>query len=69
MLVAGIYTCITYFGQQRPVEGWAPLMGMLSVGFFGIFLVLTLVIKYLDVILKLIFQRQKYMVSSIEKIK
>ena len=69
MLVAGIYTCVTYFGQQRPVEGWAPLMGMLSAGFFGIFLILTLVVKYLDIILKLIFQRQKYMITSIEKIK
>lgn len=69
MLIAGLYTCFAYFGQQRPVEGWAPLMGMLSVGFFGVFLILAIVIKYLDVVLKLIFQRQKYMITSVEKIK
>lgn len=68
-LLTGIYTLISYFGQNRPVEGWTPIMGLVSAGFFGIFLILTLIIKYLDLILKLVFKKQKYLVSSIEKLR
>lgn len=69
MLAAGTYTVAVYFGQRRPVEGWAPLMGILSAGFAGVFLLFAVVIKYLEVALKLIFQKKQYMVASIEKIK
>lgn len=64
----GIYTVITYFGQTKPVEGWAPLMGFMSAGFCGVFLLMTFIIKYLSVMLGLIFKRQKYLVESIEKL-
>lgn len=68
-LGSGIYTIFIYFGKNQPVEGWAPIMGLVSVGLFGIFLILTIIIKYLDLILKLVFKKQKYLVSSIEKLK
>ena len=67
MLIAGVYTIAVYLGQRKPVEGWTPLMGLMSAGFLGIFLVLAVIIKYLDVALKLLFQKQQYMVASIEK--
>lgn len=63
-----IYTIVTYFGTDKPVEGWAPIMGIVSVGFFALFLILSVIIKYLDVLLMLIFKKQKYMISSIEKL-
>lgn len=69
MLAAGIYTVAVYFSRNRPVEGWAPLMGILAAGFSGIFFLFAIVIKYLEVALKLIFQKQQYMVAGIEKIK
>ncbi len=69
MLVAGVYTVASYFSKHRPVEGWAPLMGILSAGFAGIFLLFAFVIKYLEVVLKLIFQKKQYMVASVEKIR
>lgn len=68
-LSTAVYTVVVYFGQSRPVAGWAPLMGFLSVGFFGVFLILTIVIRHLNLILKLIFKKQKYLISSIEKLK
>ena len=52
----------------RPIEGWTTTMFVLTVGFFGVFLVLTLVIKYLSLLVDLVFRRQKYLVESIEKL-
>lgn len=69
MLAAGIYTVVVYFSWHRPVEGWAPLMGILSAGFAGSFLLFAFVIKYLEVALKLIFQKQQYMVAAVEKLR
>lgn len=69
MLGTGAYTVAVYFGQKRPVEGWAPLMGMISAGFFGVFGIQTIIIKYLELILSLVFKKQKYLISSIEKLK
>lgn len=68
MFGTAIYTVVAYFGQNKPVEGWAPLMGLISVGFFAVFLLFSIIIKYLDVLLKLVFKKQKYLVSSIEKL-
>lgn len=68
MLGTAIYTVVVYFGQNKPVEGWAPLMGLISVGFFAVFLLFSIIIKYLDVLLKLVFKKQKYLVSSVEKL-
>jgi len=65
----GIYTIIIYFGTQRPVEGWAPIMGLLSGGFFGIFILLSILIKYLDLIVKNMFNHNKFLISSITKLK
>ena len=68
MVIAGTYTVIVYFGQRRPVEGWAPIMGLISVGFFAVFAILSVLIKYADVILRLVFVRQNYLVLSVEKL-
>lgn len=68
MIAAGTYTVAAYFGTDRPVEGWAPIMGLVAAGFFAIFVILTIMIKYLDVLLRLVFKKQKYLISSIEKL-
>lgn len=64
----GIYTVIVYFGAEKPVAGWSPLMGLISLGFLSLFILMTFLFKYLQVIVRLVFKRQKYMVSSIEKL-
>ena len=43
-------------------------MLLLSGGFFGVFLVLTIVVKYLSLLVGLVFRRQKYLVESVEKL-
>lgn len=67
-VMIGIYSWGIYFGNRKPVEGWTPLMLFLSLGFFGIFFILTITLKYLAVILKLIFRRKQYLIESVEKI-
>lgn len=65
---SAVYTCVVFFGQHRPVAGWTTTMLLLSVGFSGVFLLLAIVIKYLSVLVDLVFKRQKYLIESIEKI-
>ncbi len=67
-VIIGGYTWASYLSIHKPVEGWTPIMLFLSLGFFGIFLVLTVTIQYLSVILKLIYKKKVYLVSSIEKV-
>jgi dolichol-phosphate mannosyltransferase len=64
----GIYIVYVYFGVNRPVEGWTPMMGFLTLGFFGLFLLFSLIFKYLSVILNTIFIKQWYSIKSIEKL-
>lgn len=51
-----------------PVEGWTTTILFLSVAFFGLFAILTVVIKYLQILVELIFKRTRYCFESIEKL-
>ncbi len=63
-----IYAVWDHFTNGSVIEGWTSTICFLSFGFFGIFVLLTIILKYLSVIVNLIFRRQKYIVESIEKI-
>ena len=52
----------------HPVEGWRSTMGFLSVGFFGVFLILSIVIRYLSVLVNLNFKQSRYLVAGIDKV-
>ena len=62
-----IYTLVI-FATGHPVEGWTTTMFVITVGFAGLFAVLTIVVKYLSLLLNLTFKQQKYLVESIEKL-
>ena len=62
-----IYTLVI-FATGHPVEGWTTTMFVITVGFAGLFAVLTIVVKYLSLLLNLTFRQQKYLVESIEKL-
>ena len=62
-----VYTLLFYL-KDNPVEGWTTTMLFLSMAFFGVFSIFAIIIKYLSLILEMIFKRQKYLVESIEKI-
>ncbi len=52
----------------HPVEGWRSTMGFISVGFFGIFLILSIIVRYLSVLLNVSFKRSRYLVAGIDKV-
>ncbi len=67
-VVMGVYLIAEYFGKVHPVEGWLSTMGFMSLGFMGVFVLLTIVLKYLSVLLNLIFKQQRYLIAGVEKI-
>ena len=64
----GIYAFATFFGGGNPIDGWTSTMLFLSAGFFGIFVLLGIILKYLSVVVDLVFNKQKYFVESVEKV-
>lgn len=66
-VAVAIYTVVVYLSGS-PVEGWTTTMLFLGFGFFGMFAILTMVLKYLSILVDLTFKRQKYVFESIEKI-
>lgn len=61
------YTIVIYC-VGKPIEGWTTTMFVLTFGFFGLFLILTIVIKYLSLLLDMSFRKQKYLIEGVEKI-
>lgn len=64
----GIYIIKDFISGVSVVEGWLSTMGFLSIGFFGVFALLTIILKYLSVMLNLIFKQQRYLIADIEKV-
>ncbi len=58
---------IVIFATSNPVAGWTTTILFLSVAFFGLFGILTIVIKYLQLLVNLVFKRKHYSFESIEK--
>ena len=63
----GIYALLIYFDRQ-PVVGWTSMMLLLSGGFFGIFAIAAIVIKYLSILIDLEFRKKNYLIEDIEKL-
>lgn len=62
-----VYSLVTYL-IIHPVEGWTTTILFLSVAFFGLFGILTIIVKYLQLLVNLTFKRQSYSYASVEKI-
>lgn len=61
------YSVIIY-ATSNPVEGWTTTILFLSAAFFGLFGILTIVIKYLQLLVDLVFKKKQYSFESIEKL-
>lgn len=66
-MVMLIYTLVTYF-SAHPVEGWTTTVLFMSLGFLGLFGILTIVVKYLQLLVDMIFRRKHYSFESVVKI-
>ena len=44
-------------------------MLFLSLAFFGVFAIFAIIIKYLSVLIELVFTKQQYVIEGVEKLK
>lgn len=61
------YVLSSYLGGGA-IGGWASTMVALSLGFLGVFILFTFVLKYAALILRLQMNSQNYLIEDIEKI-
>lgn len=66
-VLVGTYI-IAVFVAGKPVPGYVSTIMVLSAGFFGVNVFLTVLIKYTSLILRVVFERHRYVVRSIEKL-
>ncbi len=62
-----VYTVWVY-ASANPVAGWTTTILFMAVAFCGLFAILTVIVKYLQILLNLSFKRKKYSFESIEKL-
>lgn len=68
LLIMFGYLVYSIFSKNRPVEGWLSIMSLMSFGFFMMSVMLTLILKYLSVLLNMGFKRQRYVIEGVEKL-
>jgi len=66
--LAGVFYTIAIFILGQPVAGYTTIMLVTTGGFFGVFSILGIIIKFLSILVDLVFKKQKYVIESIEKI-
>lgn len=59
---------LTYKFMENPVEGWTTTIIFIAFGFWGLFVIMAMVIKYLQTLVSLVFQKKNYLIESIEKL-
>ena len=62
-----IYSIVIY-ATATPVAGWTTTILFLSVAFLGLFGILTVIIRYLQLLVNLVFKRKHYSFEGIEKL-
>ena len=62
-----VYTLAVWL-MGKPVSGWTTTMFVLTLGFTGMFGILAIALKYLALIVRLLMNRQSYLIESTEKI-
>lgn len=67
MIFTAIYALAVYISGIA-IVGWTTTVLFLSFAFFGLFVILSIVIKYLALLLNLTFKRQRYLFDGIEKL-
>ena len=63
-----VYTLISRGFGYHIGMGWMSSMIFMSLGFAGMFGFLAIIIRYLSVVVDLVFKRQKYLIADIDKI-
>lgn len=67
-LLTGIYTLAIYLSNSKPVEGWTTMMLLVSGSFSGLFFILAVIIKYLSLLVELVYSKKSYLVESVNRL-
>lgn len=67
-LCIGFYVVFVYFYLERIPTGWPTTNGFISLSFTGVFIVLSIISKYISMILLELQKRPDYIVKSVERI-
>ena len=67
-MLTSIYTFFVFFSAKKPIEGWTTLMLLISGSFSGIFFILAIIIKYLSLLIEIVYSKKTYLVESVDKI-
>lgn len=68
LIAAFAIYALVYKFLENPVEGWTTTIIFIAFGFFGLFIILAMVIKYLQTLVTLAFRKKEYLFESIEKL-
>jgi dolichol-phosphate mannosyltransferase len=64
----GLVRTIIVYALGSPVQGYTTTMLVTTGAFFAVFFLMAVIIKYLSILVDLVFKKQKYLVESIEKV-
>lgn len=67
-IAAGIWALYSLGYDTNLASGWVSLMGIISFGFFGIFLMIAFMFKYINIILNINTKKMDYIVESVDKL-
>lgn len=59
---------ISIYNTSNAVEGWTTTILFIAFSFFGLFGILTIIIKYLAILVDLVFRKKRYSFENIEKL-
>lgn len=68
-IIIGIYTLVIWIVDKNVALGWTTIMMFLAIAFSGVFVLLTIAIKYLSLVLFVNTNKQDYVFESVEKVK
>ena len=63
----GVYSLAVHL-LKNPVPGWTSIILFLSVSMFFVFMILTIILRYLQILVNLVFKKTRYNFESIEKL-
>ena len=63
----GGWALYSFFVEENVASGWVSLMGVMSFGLFGVFLLISILIKYMSLILDMNYKNRAYVVESVNK--
>lgn len=66
-VAVGVYALVFHF-LKNPVSGWTSTILFISVSMFFVFMILTIILKYLQILVGLVFKKTRYSFESIEKL-